>query len=192
MLEHLVDFEPEVLHSAAGFAHIDKTGATQAVDAKVSTSDWLKSLGAVDTETAVSQAQTAAAQRTFANIVSAAPAEITHQALAEVKTPQAVQHLVSMLTAYDWEFVNRAKELRGYCVAQLLEETKHDNPNVRLKALGLLGKVTEVGLFTEKIEVKKAEVSDAEIEQRIKDKLNKFMQVVDVVDVSDVTDDSNA
>jgi hypothetical protein len=63
---------------------------------------------------------------------------------------------------------------------------------VRLKALGLLGKVTEVGLFTEKIEVKKAELSDIEIEQRIKDKLNKFMQVVDVVDVSEVSDDSTA
>jgi hypothetical protein len=192
MLEHLIDFEPEVLSRAAGFAQTEKVSITQTVDAKVSTSDWLKSLGAVDTETAVSQAQTAAAQRTFANIVSAAPVEITHQALAEVKTPQAVQHLVSMLTAYDWEFVNRAKELRGYCVAQLLEETKHDNPNVRLKALGLLGKVTEVGLFTEKIEVKKAELSDIEIEQRIKDKLNKFMQVVDVVDVSEVPDDSTA
>ena len=41
-----------------------------------------------------------------------------------------------------------------------------------------------MALFTDKIEVKQAEMSDAEIEQRIKDKLNKFMQVVDVIDVS--------
>ena len=89
-----------------------------------------------------------------------------------------------MLTAYDWEFVEQAKELRGYTVAKLVEETQHPNANIRLKALGLLGKVTEVGLFTEKIEVKKTEMSDEEIEARIKDKLNKFMGVVDVMEIA--------
>jgi hypothetical protein len=54
-----------------------------------------------------------------------------------------------------------------------------------LKALGLLGKVTEVGLFTEKIEVKKTEMSDTELEARIKEKLNRFMGVIDVVDISE-------
>jgi hypothetical protein len=35
--------------------------------------------------------------------------------------------------------------------------------------LGLLGKITEVGLFTEKIEIKKVDASDEEIERRIKE-----------------------
>ena len=94
-----------------------------------------------------------------------------------------------MLAAYDWEFVQQAKEIRGYAVAQLIEETKSTNANIRLKALALRGKVTEVGLFTEKIEVKKAELSDDELDQRIKDKLNKFMDVVDVLSNNDdITD----
>jgi len=166
------------------FTPLEKADVVQTVDAKISTTEWLKSIGAVDTEEVVSKAQTEAARKSFTNLVSAAPAEITHTALAEVRTPKAVQHLVGMLTAYDWEFVEQAKSLRGYCVAKLLEEAENPSANIRLKALGLLGKVTEVGLFTDKIEVKQAEMSDAEIEQRIKDKLNKFMQVVDVVDVS--------
>ena len=49
----------------------------------------------------------------------------------------------------------------------------------------MLGKVTEVALFTERIEVKKNEMSDTELETRIKDKLNRFMGVIDVVDVSE-------
>ncbi len=53
-----------------------------------------------------------------------------------------------------------------------------------MKALALLGKVTEVGLFTEKIEVKQAPASDAELDARIKEKLGKFMGVVDVIDMS--------
>ena len=105
--------------------------------------------------------------------------------LVALKTPEAVRHLTGMLAAYDWEFVQQAKEIRGYAVAQLIEETKSSNANIRLKALGLLGKVTEVGLFTEKIEVKKAELSDAEIDAKIKEKLSKFMGVIDVMDVSE-------
>jgi hypothetical protein len=78
-----------------------------------------------------------------------------------------------------------ARELRGYTVAKLVEETTSPNANIRIKALGLLGKVTEVGLFTDKIEIRKTDLTDAEIDQKLKDKLNRFMGVVDV-EVTDV------
>ena len=189
MLDHLLDFEPYVSDHSQGFVPLEKTTPTKTLDAKIKTVDWLKGLGAVDTGTITSELETQAARTSFANIVSAAPSEITHQALAEVKTPAAVQHLVGMLTAYDWEFVSQAKELRGYAVAKILEDCENPSANIRLKALALLGKVTEVGLFTEKIEVKKAELSDDELDQRIKDKLNKFMDVVDVLSNNDdITD----
>jgi hypothetical protein len=183
MLEHLINFEPDV-GMPTNFIPLEKAGVNETVDAKLSTTEWLKSIGAVDEKEVVSRAQAEAARNSFSSMVSAAPAEMTHTSLAEVKTPQAVQHLVGMLTAYDWEFVEQAKALRGYCVAKLIEEVENPSANIRLKALGLLGKVTEVGLFTDKLEVKQAEMSDAQIEQRIKDKLNKFMKVVDVIDVS--------
>jgi hypothetical protein len=51
-----------------------------------------------------------------------------------------------------------------------------------------LGKVTEVGLFTDKIEVKKTELTDTEIDAKIKEKLSKFMGIIDVVDVTDADD----
>ena len=189
MLDHLINFEPEVSEYSQGFVPLEKTTPTNTLDAKINTNNWLKELGAVDTDTITSELETQAARTSFANIVSAAPSEITHKALAEVKTPAAVQHLVGMLTAYDWEFVSQAKELRGYAVAKILEDCENPSANIRLKALALLGKVTEVGLFTEKIEVKKAELSDDELDQRIKDKLNKFMDVVDVLSNNDdITD----
>ena len=186
MLDHLIDFDPEVcaniLNETLG-AH--KASPEQLLDAKIATNDWLKNLGAVDSEDIAKPLDAKAAQTAFANIISAAPPENTAVAIANVKTPAAVQHLVGMLTAYDWEFVNQAKELRGYVVAQLVEETQSTNANIRLKALGLLGKVTEIGLFTDKIEVKKEELTDSDLDKRIKEKLNKFMQVVDVLDISD-------
>lgn len=184
MLEHLIDFEPEVYpHTPDAALSADKAGPEKILDAKIATNDWLLQLGAVDSEEITKPLDIQAAQNAFTNIVAAAPPEKTAVAIANVKTPAAVQHLVGMLTAYDWEFVNQAKELRGYVVAQLVEETKSTNANIRLKALGLLGKVTEVGLFTEKIEVKKEELTDSELDSRIKEKLNRFMGVVDVQDI---------
>jgi len=95
-----------------------------------------------------------------------------------------------MLSAYDWEFVEQAKNLRGMAVAKILEETNHPDARVRLKALDMLGRITEVALFTERVEIKKADMSDSEIDRKIKEKLNKFMGVVDVEDITDVTQEN--
>jgi hypothetical protein len=179
MLDHLIDFEPEVADHWGKPTPLEKEHPADTIDAKVKTTDWLKSLGAADTDTVVSQAEVKAARGAFTNLVSAAPSEITHEHLAQIKTPAAVQHLVGMLTAYDWEFVQQAKELRGYTVAKLLEECENPSANIRLKALGLLGKVTEVGLFTDKIEVKKLDLTEEEIDKKLKEKLAKFMNVSD-------------
>jgi hypothetical protein len=89
-----------------------------------------------------------------------------------------------MLTAYDWHFVEQAKEIRGYAVAQLVEETKHPDAKIRLRALELLGKVTEVALFTDRIEVKKSDLSDSELDSRIKEKLERMAKIVDITDVT--------
>jgi len=75
--------------------------------------------------------------------------------------------------------MEQAKELRGYAVSQILEETKHPDARIRLKALDMLGRVTEVALFTDRMEIKKTQMSDTEIDAKIKEKLNKFMGVVD-------------
>jgi hypothetical protein len=187
MFEDLIKFTPEVEEeSSADFTRLDKVAPVDTVDAQVETVEWLKSLGAVDENDAAAEVDALAARKAFTNIVTAQPDEQTHVALAEIKTPAAVQHLVGMLTAYDWEFINQAKELRGYTVAKILEETNHPTASVRLKALALLGKVTEIGLFTEKIEVKKTELSDSELELRIKEKLGKLAKIVDITDIADV------
>ena len=183
MLDHLVQFSPEVT-SSGNFKPLSRVGADELLDAQTATADWLDDLGVESDETVNAQVETTNARDAFKAAATAQPPEAQKAQLMQLKTPAAVRHLTGMLTAYDWEFVEQAKELRGYAVAKILEEVENPNANIRLKALGLLGKVTEIGLFTDKIEVKQAESSDAEIEQRIKDKLNRFMGVVDVIDVT--------
>ena len=193
MLEHLIngEFEPNVVDvTAATLLPFSEAAPADIIDAQVQTANWLKELELGDDE-AESKADAQAARQSFASLVTGQPPQNTQQALANIKAPAAVQHLVGMLTAYDWAFVEQAKELRGYAVAQILNEVKHPDARIRLKALDMLGKVTEVALFTERIDVKKTEMSDVELETRIKDKLNRFMGVIDVVDITeDKTDEA--
>jgi hypothetical protein len=190
MLEHLVDgsvvFEPEVIPTPEKLRMLEKATPQELFDSQITTADWLTELGAAPDP--LEKAQNAEANRAFTALATPASPEEKKAALTKLNTPAAVRHLVGMLTAYDWKFVEQAQELRGYAVSQLLEETKHPDAKIRLKALELLGKVTEVALFTERVEVKKTELSDTELEQRIKDKLAKMARIVDVTDVTDVTE----
>jgi hypothetical protein len=67
-------------------------------------------------------------------------------------------------------------------VAKIVKETDHPDARIRLKALEMLGKVTEVALFTERLSVKTDEISDEELDEKIKNKLSKYMGAVDIVD----------
>jgi hypothetical protein len=91
-----------------------------------------------------------------------------------------------MVTAYQWKFVEQAEELRSMAVANIVKEVQHPDARIRLKALELLGKVTEVALFTDRVSVKNEDVSDEELDARIKEKLGKYMGAVDVVDVEEI------
>jgi hypothetical protein len=189
MLEHLLDFNPEVLPTTQAPPPVEKATPTQELNAKINTADWLKSMGAPDAQTTVSELEKQHARQTFTALTTVAPIKEQKNLVAQLQTPAAVRHLTSMLTAYDWEFIQQAKELRGYAVAKILEDCEHTNANIRLKALGLLGKVTEVGLFTDKVEIKKTDMSEHEIDAKLKEKLAKFIDVsdADIIDVHSTT-----
>jgi hypothetical protein len=178
MLEHLVHFEPAITNRE-GFMKLDAASSEEVLSAQVETQAWLKELGVETDEELATNKEKTAAREAFGAIATVADDTDTKEKLVALKTPAAVRHLVGMLTAYDWEFVQQAKEIRGYTVSQLLEETKSPNANIRLKALIALGKVTEVGLFTEKIEVKKTDLTEEEIDKKLKEKLAKFMDIED-------------
>ena len=190
MLDHLLDFEPPVLpHNPRASKALEKASPDEILNAQVNTTAWMEKLGIDDDEAALKEANHKAAQKVFTALASNAPVTETKTQLTTIKTPEAVRHLVAMLSAYDWEFVEQAKNLRGMAVAKILEETNHPDARIRLKALDMLGRVTEVALFTERVEIKQTDLSDSEIDKKIKEKLNKFMGVVDVEDVTEIEAD---
>ena len=194
MLEHLVkgNYDPTVYNAPLeGFLSLEKADANELLEAQVNTTDWLAELGAKPDEDVVIDAQDAQARQAF-HALTADP-DSAKQALTQITLPPAIQRLVSMLTVYDWSFVEHAKQLRGMAVAKILEETDHPDARIRLKALEMLGKVTEVGLFTERIEIKKTELSDVELDERIKQKLQAIQKTieVDATEIESVEDEQD-
>lgn len=178
MLDHLLDFEPPI-DAIGGLRPVDKATPEEILNAQHSTTDWLQSLGAPTADTADATAAASLAQGAFQALVKPDTDDKQRAKLLALKTPAAVRHLTGMLTAYDWEFVHQAKELRGYAVSKILEEVEHPDARIRLRALELLGRVTEVALFTDRVEVKKTEMKDTELDAKIKEKLARFMGVID-------------
>jgi hypothetical protein len=180
VLDHLssVEFEPEVLDAPTeSFTPLKKADATQTLNGQIETNDWLKDIGAVDDEEVIAQAEKDAAKDAFTALTTGA--SNAKDVVLKMNTPPAIKQIVGMLTGYEWAFVEEAQRLRSMAVAKIVEETEHPDARIRLKALELLGKVTEVGLFTERISVKKEELSDDELNQKIKDKLAELQKTVD-------------
>lgn len=203
MLEHLISHELDPVVCPTGEAafvglsptrHTDVLSGelattTEVISAQVATADWLEEAGLTAAQVAPEAAATTA-RTAFAALTTAPDTDSQREALMALHMPEQVRHVVGMLTAYDWEFVHQAQQMRAYVVTKLMEETQNPKAEVRLKALGMLGKVTEVGLFTDKVEVKKTDMSDEEINTRIKDKIAAFLKIEDATVVGEIEDAS--
>lgn len=90
-------------------------------------------------------------------------------------TPTGAIRVNAVLTAYDMEVVKDSKRLRHYITNKLVIESDSFDPKIRLKALELLGKITDVALFTERSEITLGNRSTSELESLLKEKLRRFL-----------------
>ena len=187
-LEHLVsasaaDFVPDVLSDSTPFTPAESLTTAQTLSAQHKTSQWLKDFEDEDDEI-LSEAQQEKVVDAFNALTTSDPR--AKQKLMQLDLPEEIKAAVGMVTAYQWKFVEQAEELRSMAVANIVKEVHHPDARIRLKALELLGKVTEVALFTDRVAIKNEEVTDEELDARIKEKLGRYMGAVDVVDVEEI------
>lgn len=180
MLEHLLEegtYVPPTTwdHLSPPPKHIVRVSTAELLDAQYETAKFLEGLSPAVTKDPLVEETAGAVFAALADPQTPEAYKIDSAKL--LKTPDAVKHLIAMLTAYEWEFVEEATRIRGYLVAQLLEETKNPNARVRLRAIEMLGKITEVALFTERVEIKTSDVSDEELQQRLRAKLARALTV---------------
>jgi hypothetical protein len=184
LLDHLVsanaaDYVPEIQEDAGHFVSLEKLTAAQTLDAQLNTANWLKEITGED-DTILNKAQEQKAAEAFTSLTLDAPEAKNH--LLNMQVPEEIRSTVAMVSAYQWKFLDQAEELRSMAVTKIIQETDHPDARIRLKALELLGKVTEVALFTDRVEIKHTEMSDDELTEKIREKLSRYMGKVDIVD----------
>lgn len=94
----------------------------------------------------------------------------------DLSSPGTVVHLKAILSEYDTKVVESAVQLRTYITNKLLLESAHSDPRIRIKALELLGKISDVGLFTEKAEITLRHRPTEELEQMLRERLSKVIE----------------
>jgi hypothetical protein len=116
----------------------------------------------------------------------------------DLASPGMVVYLQSLLSEYDTIVVKSAAQMRTYVTNRLLAETANADPRIRMKSLELLGKISDVGLFTDKTEITMRHRPTEELEQMLRERLTKVLEaeVVDntakpnmakvTIDISDV------
>lgn len=171
-------YEPVTLtQPKEGFTPQKKLTPEAELDARFETAEFLEAIGAKPEDEITQELAKEAAQKAFHDFAANVPDPVKKQNLANAKTPESVKKIVGMLSSYDWQFVEESQRIRGFIVTKLLEEAEaHPDAKVRLRALELLGKVTDVGLFSERVEIKKTDISDADLDAQIRAKLEKFVE----------------
>jgi hypothetical protein len=101
-------------------------------------------------------------------------------------------HLKALITEYDHQVLDSNIQARNYIVNRLLDisnpmKDEPAKPSEQLKALELLGKVSEIGLFTERVEININNKSTEELEQELVNTLTKYMgQAVPAAKTDDI------
>jgi hypothetical protein len=80
------------------------------------------------------------------------------------------------LDEYGRAVVQQAVEVRHLVTNRLLEESRNPDPRIRIRALELLGKHCDVGLFSDRSEVTITHQTTDELRERLRDKLQKLVR----------------
>jgi hypothetical protein len=83
--------------------------------------------------------------------------------------------------------VKNAVQIRTFVTNKLILESSNPDARVRIRALELLGKISDVGLFTERSEVTVTHRSTEELRKSLREKLDSLRSRVSPQEISDAT-----
>lgn len=124
---------------------------------------------------------TAAITELMENVAEGSPASMqAASTIAKQFTPATYRTVKGILQEYSVRAVDNAMQIRLLVTNKLLIESENPDPRVRLRALELLGKITDVGLFTEKSEVTITHRSTDDLVASIKAKIQSMREPRDI------------
>ncbi len=142
------------------------------ISVAVNTVEMIESLGGnIDFDT-----------KDFAKAVELSKGETKNPTPKTVSKPGVAKTLAVAAKKYDFQVFADVQQARNFVTNRLIEIAECGDVKVELKALELLGKHSDIGLFTERSEITVHHTSSKSLEESIKERVKRLMNA-DVVDV---------
>lgn len=175
-MERVIHIEPELgVPLAPNMTHYD---LRQRAEAACKSIKLLEEHG-LDTENTQEDKETAAAITKAYAADPTKTSKAVNTARAALLTPESLKNIRAYLDEYGRAVVTKAIEIRHTVTNRLLEESRNPDPRVRIRALELLGKVSDVGLFTDRSEVTITHQTTDEVRERLREKLQRLIKPSD-------------
>jgi len=139
----------------------------------VKTIDMLSEHGLDVKTTKEDQDVAAALAVAYAGNPDGASKTVTTKRAAQL-TPAVIKETHRVLDEFGRQVVESAVTVRHFVTNKLILETENPDPRVRIKALELLGKISDVGLFAEKSEVTITHQTTDDLKEKLRAKLQKL------------------
>lgn len=107
---------------------------------------------------------------------------------AATLTPASIQMAAGIVKEFNHSIVDSALQLRHLVTNKLVLESENPDPRVRMRALELLGKISDVGLFTEKSEVTITHQTTDDLKDKLREKLAKLVNPPQEVEEAEIID----
>lgn len=130
----------------------------------------------LDLEPTASDKEAAAALTTAYAEDPEKASKLANNVRASALTAASLINIRDYLDEYGKAVVTHAVEMRHLVTNRLLEESRHPDARIRIRALELLGKHSDVGLFTEKQEVTITHQTTDELKERLRSKLQRLIR----------------
>jgi hypothetical protein len=150
-------------------------------DAACKTAQMLAEHGLDLEETTESRDEAAKLAIAYADDPEKTSKKVTNKRAATL-TPASLVATSHILNEFGHQVVKSAVQVRHMVTNKLIEETENPDPRIRIRALELLGKISDVGLFAEKSEITITHQTSDEIRDRLRDKLSRLINPDEVED----------
>jgi len=104
-----------------------------------------------------------------------------------VSSPGVAKKAALILKDYDYQAIADAIQARNFITNKLIELADCGDPRYELKALELLGKHSDIGIFTERSEITVHHTTSSSLENSIKDRIKRLLNAT-VTDITPIDD----
>jgi hypothetical protein len=169
LLEGVVPYEPRLLRTPM---RTEDLMPEQIVSAAAKTAkDILRRSGAPDIE--VTEEDAIHAEEAFQAYVEGDKSALTP---SKLQKPETIIKLEALVSEYDWKVIQHADQIRMLVTNKLLQLSDYKDPKIQIKAVELLGKLADVGMFVEKQEITYKQRTDEEIDAALNEKLGLLIE----------------